>query len=60
MTGDENPSGNSTFQMTFFAGPNSAGRPDVSATPEPFGPRKRAQSAPSARSDNMTTSTSGM
>jgi len=36
------------FQTTFFAGPNSAGSPDVFATPVPFGPRKRDQSGSEA------------
>jgi hypothetical protein len=48
MIGEEYPCGNSTFQMTFVSGPNSVGRPFVSATPEPFGPRKRDQSVSAA------------
>ena len=40
-----------TFKLgivTFLSGPNSAGSPFVSETPEPFGPRKRDQSVSAA------------
>jgi hypothetical protein len=33
------PGGSAVFQITFVVGPNSVGRPVVSATPVPFGPR---------------------
>ena len=41
--GEEYPCGRSVFQITFRVGPNSAGSPVVSESPEPFGPRKRDQ-----------------
>ena len=43
-TGDEWPGGRAVFQRTFFAGPNSAGRPVVPETPNAFGPRNWGQS----------------
>src|SRR5689334_16400932 len=43
-TGDECPCGTAVFHITFFSGPNSVGSPVVSATPLPFGPRKRDHS----------------
>ena len=44
MIGDEKPWGSCVFQITFLSGPNSAGRPFVCDTPDPFGPRNRDQS----------------
>src|SRR6185503_4830103 len=38
-TGDEWPGGSGVFQTTFLFGPNSEGKPLVSETPVPFGPR---------------------
>src|SRR5882762_537214 len=43
--GEEWPGGSGSFQTTLFA--NSAGASDASATPDPFGPRNRVQSAAS-------------
>src|SRR5882762_3020535 len=43
--GEEWPGGSGSFQTTLFA--NSAGASDASATPDPFGPRNRGQSAAS-------------
>src|SRR5215510_10248813 len=47
-TGDECPAGSSVFQTTFLAGPNSVGRPLVSETPLPFGPRNCDHSSEAA------------
>src|SRR6185503_12929529 len=44
-TGEEWPGGRAVFQITFFAGPNSEGRPVVSETPKALGPRNCGQSA---------------
>src|SRR5882724_3571974 len=44
-TGDEWPGGSAVRQTTFFAGPNSVGRPVVSDTPKALGPRNWGQSA---------------
>src|SRR5580698_2875449 len=43
--GDECPGGSAVRQRIFFSTPNSAGSPCASLTPDPFGPRKRSQSA---------------
>src|SRR5688500_10212959 len=43
--GDEWPCGRSSFQIRFFAGPNSVGRSLAAEIPEPFGPRKRDHSS---------------
>src|SRR5215813_1950050 len=47
-TGEEWPGGSGVFHKTFFSGLNSTGRPVVSETPEPFGPRNCDQSSASA------------
>src|ERR1041385_4265023 len=47
-TGDECPAGNSVFQTTFLVGPNSVGKPFVSETPVPFGPRNCDHSSDAA------------
>src|SRR5437016_1322983 len=47
-TGEEWPGGSGVFQITFLLGPNSTGRPVVSETPLPFGPRNCDQSSAKA------------
>ena len=47
-TGEECPCGTAVFQRTFFAGPNSAGRPVADEIPVPFGPLNRDQSSGAA------------
>src|SRR5262245_28269345 len=42
--GDEWPNGNSVFQITLVAGPNSPGKRRLADTPDPLGPRKRPHS----------------
>ena len=42
------PGGSLVFQTTFLLGPNLSGRPVVSETPSPLGPRNRGQSLAAA------------
>src|SRR5688500_19048576 len=54
MIGDECPCGRSVFQITFCAGPNSAGSAPASETPETLGPRKRAHSTAGSAASTVT------
>src|SRR5579862_4103286 len=46
--GEECPGGSGVRHTRFCCGPNSAGSPVVSLTPEPLGPRNRVQSEAAA------------
>src|ERR1700737_2793047 len=58
-TGEEWPGGSAVFQITFLLGPNSTGRPLVTETPLPFGPRNCDQSSATAFFIGLRAATEG-